>query len=682
MEKNISLVIIVMLVFTGFVGILNIGTGTVEAVSFIDSDITQDTTWDSPDSPYRIVNDIAVEHGTTLTINSGVEVQFVEGKSLTVNGTFEAIGSSDDSISFTSTTDNPEQGYWETIEFLGDEDEKFNMDHCRVEYATDAVTLSGDGGEIKNSELTNNSNSGVYIEESSGPNTIEDNLIYNNTHGIVSSPSGNVSDLSIVENKIVNNTHIGTNLQSDLHISNITFSNNEVFNSGGHGIKISSGEPMVNIEMNDNEIKNNSGHGINYDAASSISEINFTKNEIYRNKDDGINVNGDKSISKITLSDNEVYSNGRDGANIYSTDIFEIKVKENQIFKNNRHGVNAYADNSSYDLKISDNEVYRNKENGINIYSESYTYNIEIKSNHIYDNLKSGLMVEGNEEHDGACRIKNNLIRSNLKGAVLQNPARTVMTNNSIGYNRRHGVEYISYSKNENHYNDIYRNQYGMNVTDGATVEAGRNFWGDENGPYHQSINPDSEGNPVNGDGDDLQFIPHLSEPTQTSETPVISTVVIYPSEDQTIKVGKELQFDAEAYDQYDNLITKNPSNFEWENADEGFFKKSEPGEYDVKASFEGVSSDTVTVDVETESVAGLLSHYWWIVILFIIGGVLGILFLRNRSKGTGSSSSQGSSGRATSRNKVVCPNCGADNPDGAKFCQMCGEDLKGTQKW
>ena len=53
----------------------------------------------------------------------------------------------------------------------------------------------------------------------------------------------------------------------------------------------------------------------------------------------------------------------------------------------------------------------------------------------------------------------------------------------------------------------------GMIVPHGATVDAIQNYWGDPTDPYHASLNPEGQGNPVNGDGDDLVFTHYLSQP-------------------------------------------------------------------------------------------------------------------------------------------------------------------------
>ncbi|MFO8110630.1 MAG: CARDB domain-containing protein [Thermoplasmata archaeon] len=82
-----------------------------------------------------------------------------------------------------------------------------------------------------------------------------------------------------------------------------------------------------------------------------------------------------------------------------------------------------------------------------------------------------------------------------------------------------------------------------------------------------------------------------------------VVSVEIQPSQDQTVKVNVTLQFSAGAYDEYDNLITDDPEDFTWQNTDtQGIFNKDTPGEYSVTATYDGVSSATVMVTVESLS--------------------------------------------------------------------------------
>jgi len=89
-----------------------------------------------------------------------------------------------------------------------------------------------------------------------------------------------------------------------------------------------------------------------------------------------------------------------------------------------------------------------------------------------------------------------------------------------------------------------------------------------------------------------------ISEPTTVTVEPAdVDYILIDPIDDQRVKVGEELEFTAEAYDQYDNLIEDDPEEFTWKNAPGGVFEEFEAGEYEVRAEYDGVSSETVTVN-------------------------------------------------------------------------------------
>ncbi|MEF8874916.1 MAG: hypothetical protein V5A88_09665, partial [Candidatus Thermoplasmatota archaeon] len=86
---------------------------------------------------------------------------------------------------------------------------------------------------------------------------------------------------------------------------------------------------------------------------------------------------------------------------------------------------------------------------------------------------------------------------------------------------------------------------------------------------------------------------------TAKFESVQVSDVYIYPGSDQTISAGEELVFESEVYDQDGNLITDDPTDLTWENATDGVFYKTETGEYDVIATYYGVTSNIITVTVE-----------------------------------------------------------------------------------
>ncbi|MBS3782096.1 MAG: VCBS repeat-containing protein [Candidatus Thermoplasmatota archaeon] len=87
---------------------------------------------------------------------------------------------------------------------------------------------------------------------------------------------------------------------------------------------------------------------------------------------------------------------------------------------------------------------------------------------------------------------------------------------------------------------------------------------------------------------------------TVTVEPAEVDYVEIDPAEDQTITAGETIDFEAEAYDEYGNLITDVDTDFTWQNTDdEGLFTETTAGDYDVTATYEGVTSESTIVTVE-----------------------------------------------------------------------------------
>jgi hypothetical protein len=90
----------------------NIGPSTYLKISRdiqvpVQGAITQNTTWSNS---IRIVNNVTVQSGVTLTILANTKVFVENGKALTVNGTLNAIGTSSQPITFTSSSANPTKG--------------------------------------------------------------------------------------------------------------------------------------------------------------------------------------------------------------------------------------------------------------------------------------------------------------------------------------------------------------------------------------------------------------------------------------------------------------------------------------------------------------------------------------------------------------------------------------------
>jgi len=104
--------------------------------------------------------------------------------------------------------------------------------------------------------------------------------------------------------------------------------------------------------------------------------------------------------------------------------------------------------------------------------------------------------------------IESNTISYNTQGIYCVDYSSPTITWNDIHNNTDAGVNCTSGSNPVIHYNNIEDNLkdlndpqsgYGVNNRDPiyVTIDAINNWWGDDSGPYHQTSNPDGEGNQV-----------------------------------------------------------------------------------------------------------------------------------------------------------------------------------------
>lgn len=172
-------------------------------------------TWDLAGSPYRIVGDLTVPAGQVLTIEPGVTVLAEGWYNLTVKGTLEAVGTTDEPILFTASNT------WLGIRFVNAAADS-QVSHAIVEkgQATGANPLDSGGG--------------IYIENASpliSDSTIRDNYATRYGGGIYLSGS----NATLARNIIANN-HAG-----------------QGGSASGGGLYIQNSNP----ELTDNLIRNN-----------------------------------------------------------------------------------------------------------------------------------------------------------------------------------------------------------------------------------------------------------------------------------------------------------------------------------------------------------------------------------------------------------------------------------------
>jgi len=223
----------------------------------------------------------------------------------------------------------------------------------------------------------------------------------------------------------------------------------------------------------------------------------------------------DATNSELTVQDSTIMENGGNG--IVITGNQQVTIRRNTIIANEK-GILLTGNEVSM-VNIRQNVISANKENGLQLDADNHA------------NLV----------------ILYNSISSNYRGFYFASPTSTSINNNTISYNTGVGIFYEKGSHSA-HFNDIYGNELGMDVSSDATVAAEHNYWGHESGPYNEILNPDGRGDPVGGDGVNLDFIFFLTNPY--SHINVRPTATLYTDRTLVPPNGTVMFFAADSFDE------------------------------------------------------------------------------------------------------------------------------------
>jgi hypothetical protein len=243
--------------------------------------------------------------------------------------------------------------------------------------------------------------------------------------------------------------------------------------------------------------------------------LNF-QNNIVRSNQNGITING----GSVTIENNEITNNTVSGVNIAGGS--QVTVQNNHI-NSDGDGV-VLTGNLMGNINIAQNNVFLNNGTGISLEATAY--------------LNTAI-------------VQNN-VSMNGYGFHVTTNAGTYITRNYIS-NNTNGIFYETGS-HEAHFNDIYNNTLGIDASFNTNVSATYNYWGDMTGPFHSSLNPHGKGNPVSGDGTNIDFIFFLSEPidyNNTAPTAILQTDKTLVAPDQNVTFIGTNSYDEERVDQY-----------------------------------------------------------------------------------------------------------------------------------
>ncbi|MFA5060279.1 MAG: FlgD immunoglobulin-like domain containing protein [Candidatus Omnitrophota bacterium] len=177
--------------------LLTLVSSPLFADTIISSNIAGNTTWTLANSPYIVTGDIQVAYEgpwywgarAVLTIQPGVLVKFEPGAGLVIGngaaGGLQAVGTTEQPITFTSNAATPAPGDWKGIYFHNNTVQT-NLDHTIVEYGghTNNANLyfEGTSPPVINSTIRFSSGDGIYANDTSVPAlsnlAINDNTFY------------------------------------------------------------------------------------------------------------------------------------------------------------------------------------------------------------------------------------------------------------------------------------------------------------------------------------------------------------------------------------------------------------------------------------------------------------------------------------------------------------------------
>jgi hypothetical protein len=298
--------------------LLTVFSFSVKGQTNVSGGIYTDTTWTLANSPYIVVDTIVIFPGVTLTIQPGVVVKFANNKRIEIRqAKLIALGTSVDSITFTSNSITPSAGIWSSLFFNGG-NLTSRFSYCNFLYAINAILgdpLTYDTLQINNSRFQNNIN------------------------GISGGTTGNWTIVPFIDScSFNNNTNFGAHGFLGGIINHCTFSNNQT------GFHAQAANLVSNCFFNSNQIGIECQNG-NIDIENCVVDSNIIV---------GIKVySGGDSITNCKMRNNGIglYSFGHNQGDI---------ITKNEI-ENNNTGIqldgagdsifcNKICNNASYDL--------------------------------------------------------------------------------------------------------------------------------------------------------------------------------------------------------------------------------------------------------------------------------------------------------------------------------------------
>lgn len=169
-----------LLVFNSLIAFIAMDLPSARAgePTYVGGHVGTNTTWSVSSSPYVVFDNITVDQGVMLIIDSGVEVRFNYSTSLVVDGSLYAVGDPLDRILFTANKITSTRDYWAYIKFTELSDDNISkIENAKIEHAAYGIWCSRSSPVLTGNVINEIGSRGIYLEESNS--SVTGNVISN-----------------------------------------------------------------------------------------------------------------------------------------------------------------------------------------------------------------------------------------------------------------------------------------------------------------------------------------------------------------------------------------------------------------------------------------------------------------------------------------------------------------------
>lgn len=437
--------------------------------TYVQDDVTEDTTWTHEDGPYFVSTDVTIASGATLTIEPGTTVNVAEEVTVTVEGSLLASGSATDPVEITTAEPSPSAGTWETIEYAGGSASTLRLEHTVVEYGTTAVTATSSEGTIELADATvrDHVQTGVAVRDHAGGPRVEITdsrfsslgnagveFAVSETNPFVQSVerlrvTGTTFDSTGAHALLVRSREISRVTVADVdvtdvsqtavqfatestdarptttsghHATDVTLRDVSVTDAGTDGIRFEGGT-LERVDVLDSTIRNAVGAGIRVLDSTDADAVRLAGNTVTDSgmglrvelqKPDGGIEHVSLTIAANTLEDNDHHGIDADLSYVV---VEEFDVRENTVRGNGGDGVRLRTQQFT-NTAVTGNIVTGNDDRGVNVGAIRIRA-LDVARNRITRNGDDGLAVRASDVLAGLAVTRNSVLDNDGFGAAV-----------------------------------------------------------------------------------------------------------------------------------------------------------------------------------------------------------------------------------------------------------------------